>query len=154
MNLKKHRGFIYTIIYYLIGLLTSYIVYLIFGWTYIHSPGFHHLTFIFFLIGSIIWSMANIITLIKRKSRFHKESLFVHSIVFGVITIMILIVLNSEPQTKKTNNSRLNSITMTNKRDTSLLISDRNDTIYFKIKDSIYIDRMKDSLFMNSIMNE
>jgi len=98
--------------------------------------------------------MANIITLIKRKSRFHKESLFVHSIVFGVITIMILIVLNSEPQTKKTNNSRLNSITMTNKRDTSLLISDRNDTIYFKIKDSIYIDRMKDSLFMNSIMNE
>ena len=98
--------------------------------------------------------MANIIILIKRKSRFHIESLFVHSIVFGVITIMILIALNNEPQTKETSKSKLNSITMTNKKDTSLLISDKNDTIYLKIKDSIYIDRMKDSLFMDSIMNK
>lgn len=143
MKLSNHKGLIYTVAYYLIGLLISYIVYLIFGWEYIHVPGIHHLTFVLFLIGGLIWGVINIILIFKRKKQFYKESLVVHSIIFGGLIIWILIAFRivgtPEQNFEKENNS---SMTLINKNDTSLLINGMNDTIYFKIKDSIYIDKL------------
>lgn len=143
MKLSNHKGLVFTLSYYLIGLLISYIVYLIFGWEYIHAPGFHHLTFILFLIGGLVWSFIDIILLFKRKKRFYKESLIVHSIILGVLFVWIIIAfLIVETPKQKINMDDKSSITLINKKDSSLLINELNDTLYLKIKDSIYIDKM------------
>jgi hypothetical protein len=143
MKLSNHKGLVFTLSYYLIGLLISYIVYLIFGWEYIHAPGFHHLTFILFLIGGLIWSFIDIIQLFRRKKRFYKESLIVHSIILGVLIIWIIIAfIIVETPKQNINMDDKSSITLINKKDTSLLINELNDTLYLKIKDSIYIDKM------------
>ena len=143
MKLRNHKGLVFTISYYLIGLLISYIVYLVFGWEYIHAPGFHHLTFILFLIGGLIWGFINAILLFKRKEQFYKESLIVHSIIFGVLIIWFIIVfvfVETPKQELKMDDK--SSMTLINKKDTSLLINELNDTLYLEIKDSIYIDKM------------
>lgn len=143
MKLTKHKGFVFTILYYLISFLISYVIYLIFGWEYIHAPGFHHLTFLLFLIGGLLWSIFNIILFFKRKDLFYKESLIVHSIIFGGLIIWFLIafiIVEIPKQELKIENK--SSITLINKIDTSLLKNEMNDTLYLKIKDSIYVDKM------------
>jgi hypothetical protein len=135
MKLQDHKGYIFTILYYLSALIVSYIVFLIFGWEYIHAPGFHHLTFLLFLIGGMVWSIFNIIQLFRRKGSFYKESLIVH------VIILIAFIMVEYPK-QEPNTSSGNSITLINSKDTSLLINEMNDTIYLQIKDSIYIDKM------------
>jgi hypothetical protein len=143
MKLSDHKGLIYTILYYLIGLLTSYIIYLIFGWEYIHSPGFHHLTFLLFLIIGFIWSLINIILFFKKKASFYKESLIVHSVIFGGILIWIIAAFISvESSMQNPTEENANSMILINRNDTSLLINEKKDTIYLKVNDSIYIDNL------------
>ena len=143
MRLRDHKGYIFTLSYYLISLIVSYIVFLIFGWEYIHSPGFHHLTFLLFLIGGLVWSIFNIIQLFRRKGSFYKESLIVHAIIFTGLTIWFLIAfIMVEYPKQEPNISSGNSITLKKSTDTSLLINELNDTIFLQIKDSIYIDKM------------
>jgi len=143
MKLSDHKGLIYTILYYLIGLLTSYIIYLIFGWEYIHSPGFHHLTFLLFLIGGFIWSLINIILFFKKKASFYKESLIVHSVIFGGILIWIIAAFISvESSMQNPTEENANSMILINRNDTSLLINEKKDTIYLKVNDSVYIDNL------------
>jgi hypothetical protein len=155
MKFRDHKGYFYTIIYYLFGFLLSYIIYLIFGWEYMHAPGLHHLTFILFLIGGIIWSLFDLILLIRKKAKFYKESLIVHSTIMVALIIWIFTAyFMVEIPNIKHDDVRNNSITLTKRNDTSISISAKNDTIYLKIKDSIYVDRMKDSILMDSIMNK
>jgi len=143
MKLQNHKGYIFTILYYLSALIVSYIVFLIFGWEYIHAPGFHHLTFLLFLIGGMVWSIFNIIQLFRRKGSFYKESLIVHVIIFtGLIIWFLIAFIMVEYPKQEPNISSENSITLINLKDTSLLINEMNDTIYLQIKDSIYIDKM------------
>jgi hypothetical protein len=143
MKLQDHKGYIFTILYYLSALIVSYIVFLIFGWEYIHAPGFHHLTFLLFLIGGMVWSIFNIIQLFRRKGSFYKESLIVHVIIFtGLIIWFLIAFIMVEYPKQEPNTSSGNSITLINSKDTSLLINEMNDTIYLQIKDSIYIDKM------------
>lgn len=147
MKLRDHKGLIFTILYYLLGLLTSYIIYLIFGWEYMHSPGFHHLTFLLFLIGGFIWSFIDIILFFKKKASFYKESLIVHSVIFGGLLIWIIaafIIVEFPMQDQKEENA--NSMILINRNDTSLLIDEKKDTIYLKINDSIYIDKLNKEL--------
>lgn len=117
--LSKHKGIVVTIVYYLFALLISYIVYLIFGWEYIHAPGFHHLTFILFLFGGLIWWIINIILFFIKKRVFYKQSMISHSVVFaGLISSILLIVKTAEP----TNDENMSAMTLTNKNDTSFLM--------------------------------
>jgi hypothetical protein len=144
MRLRDHKGYIFTISYYLIGLISSYIVYLIFGWEYIHAPGFHHLTFLLFIIGGIVWSIIDIIQLFRKKGSFYKESIIVHLVLFtGLILWFLVAFIMVENPKQEPNNGNGNSVTLINSKDTSLLINEMNDTIYLEIKDSVYIDKMK-----------
>jgi hypothetical protein len=142
MRLQDHKGYLFTLSYYILALIVSYIVFLIFGWEYIHAPGFHHLTFLLFLIGGIVWSIINIIQLFRKKGSFYKESLIVHLVLFiGLIIWVIVAFIIVEYPKNEPNNSNSKSISLINSKDTSLLINEMNDTIYLQIKDSIYIDK-------------
>ncbi len=89
---RDHKGYVFTVFYYLLGLIVSWIVLLIFGWEYAHAPGLHHFTFLLFLISGFLWSIIDIIQLSRRKGSFYKESLIVHLLLFAGFIIWFLTV--------------------------------------------------------------
>ncbi len=140
----KNKGLIYTVLYYLIGLFISYIIYLIYGWEYIHAPGYHHMTFILFLFGGVFWSLVNIIQIAKTKKRIHKQSLLIHGLIIGgIVSVLITTVKLSNIENHELNTNKDNSFATISKQDSSIIIVEKNDTIYWKIKDSVLIDKMK-----------
>ena len=145
MNYKKHIGLLLTVSYYIVGLIVSYIVYLIYGWTYMHAPGRHHLIFVLFLIGGLFWSFYNIKQVISTKSAFHKESLLVHALVIGGLVSLFIVSVFGFNTARMDNpiEGEKSSVTI-HKTDSTALVVNGNDTLFWKVGDHIIIDRMKE----------
>ncbi len=144
MNIKKYKGLVYALTYYLIAFLISIIVYLLYGWTYIHGPGLHHLTFILFLFGGFIWNIYSAFKYFQNRHRFYKQLMSIHSLVVGGIIIVFLVAYfqnnNYEPVNFMENDMK--SISIINKQDTSICINEKGDTIFLRIRDRVLIDEI------------
>jgi hypothetical protein len=144
MNIKMYKGLIFALTYYLIAILISYVVYLKYGWTYIHAPGLHHLTFIFFLLGGFIWNIYCVFKYFQNRQKFHKQLMLIHSLVFGGIITVFLIAYfqNNKHEPVNLMENDMKSISIINKQDTSICITEKGDTIFLKIRDSVLIDEI------------
>jgi len=75
------KGFLY----YALGTILTWLVYIIFGWEYRHAPGLFHIVAFLFLLGGAIWTLYYfVLLLIRNKSKIN----------FGVLTIHLIVILS------------------------------------------------------------
>ena len=81
--------------YYTIALGAYYITYAIFGWEYMHGPGFHHLIAFIFLICAFAWTVHKFILILLGKTQHINYGLFtVHVILLSSIILFLAIDSN------------------------------------------------------------
>lgn len=79
------KGLIKGIAYYVIGFISAYITYLLFGWEYKHAPALYHLVAGAFLLVGAVWSFYYFVLLLTG---------FRAKVNFGLLTVHITVILS------------------------------------------------------------
>ena len=83
------KGVYSCLLFYGIGYGLASVLYLIFGYTYIHAPGIHHITILLTLIIGLSWLLVNIYALIKDKNAVLKDHIIANSIILFISLVYL-----------------------------------------------------------------
>jgi len=136
-------GLLKTLAYYLGGFILARVTYLIFGWEYIHAPGLHHVIGFLFLLGGAAWLIYSIwLLLVGKKERINYGAVTVHLI--AIIAVVGFIAFTVKQENKKSIQTDPSEILIidTKSPDKSIITNGTGDTVYFKKRDSVLIDKI------------
>jgi asparagine N-glycosylation enzyme membrane subunit Stt3 len=84
------KGLKRAILYYLVGLLVSFVAHQVFGWSYFYIPPKSFLIILIVLIVGLPWAIINLTSLLNHAERPRAfGELLVHSIVFSIFIILL-----------------------------------------------------------------
>jgi hypothetical protein len=146
---KFNKGVLNALLYYCGGLILAYTVYLIFGWQYMHAPGWHHIIGFLFLVGGGVFLVRDIIFLVfGKRDKVDFGFLLINGIVLAAIIIYVIIdIARDNVAEYKQEPKDIITITTKDSSGFSSLIDGNGDTLYLRNDDSVLIDRIsKDSI--------
>lgn len=151
MKLKSKfvKGLMKGLLYYASGSILVYVVYLIFGWEYIHAPGFHHIIGFLFFVGGVVFLLRNLVFLVAGK----REKIDFGFLLINVITLASVIIYfsvdirNSNVADEyKTDPKDIITINTRDSAGASSMVNGNGDTLYLRNDDSVLINKIsKDS---------
>ena len=146
MTTQFSKGVFRAAIYYAIAFALTWLTYQIWGHTYIHGPGLHHLIGFLALVVGAIWIVVGVIRLLlNTQDKRNIGSLIVNVVVVTSIVTYFIIDINretaSEPTTNEADIITINQDTSTN---SSSIVDGLGDTILLKVGDSTIIDKTKE----------
>ncbi len=146
MKTNFTKGLLIGLIYYAIGVVAAWLTYIIFGWTYRHAPGFHHIVAILFLLGGAGWTLYYLVLLLTGlKSRVNFGILAIHIFVIIAVVLYVIIDIRGEDVTEyKTDPADIITINKDKLTNTSSIVNGNGDTLYSMKNDSVLIDKIKD----------
>jgi hypothetical protein len=138
---KFIKGVLNGLLYYGGGFMLAYTAYLIFGWEYIHAPGFHHIIGFLFLVGGVVFLLRDLVFLVAgKRDKVDFGFLLVNGIVLSAIIIYLIIDVNKNNVTEYKQDPK--DIITIKKRDSfgfSSITNGNGDTLYFRNDDSVFI---------------
>lgn len=146
MTTQFSKGLIRAVIYYAVAFSLTWLTYQIWGHTYIHGPGLHHLIGFLALVGGAIWIIVGVIKLLLNKqNKRNIGSLIINVIVVTSVVTYFMFDINRETASETTTNKAdiitINQDTSTN---SSSIVDGLGDTILLKVGDSTIIDKTKE----------
>ena len=136
------KGIRKALIYYAIGFSLAGLVYLIFGHPYIHAPGLHHIVMFLTLIIGAIWALAEFI-LVWPKLRSQATVGFVITIFAVIAGFVAYIAMDINRYNKSVESRDEPKLSLEVVGDETTIYYGAN-IIYYKHKDSVYLDFTKD----------
>ena len=140
------KGIIKATIFYANAVFLTWLIYQIFGHTYIHGPGLHHVLGFLALAGGSIWMIIGIVRLIlNKRNKQNIGSLIVNIVVVSSITIYFIIEINKETVVdNSTNKADIITINKDSSTNSSSIVNGLGDTLYLKVGDSVIIDKTRE----------
>lgn len=131
-------------LYYAIAAITSWISYLIFGWSYKHGPAVYHLVLFLFLLGGLSWTIYYAaLFLVGPRNKINYGILTIHLIILLIVLVSLILMIYSSDETDNTTTNPKDIITIT-KNDTTkdiITIDGNGDTVYLQKEDSVYLNK-------------
>ena len=138
------KGILKTLIFYGTGLGLTGLTYLIFGPGYAHGPGLYIIIpFLTLLIG-LFWTSTTIFNYFFKNKSDERKGLIYSQLTVITIFIGTIFYIRSQSELTENNTDNRYEIVAADKNDTTSVIYN-GETIYLKVKDSVYFDR-RDSL--------
>lgn len=146
MTTAFSKGLIRAIVYYAVAFSLTWLTYLIFGHSYIHGPGLHHLIGFLAWVGGAIWIVIGLIRLLlNRHDRRNLGSLIVNVVAISSIVICFVIDINLEEVAEApSNKADIITINRDTNMNSSSIVDGLGDTILLKVGDSTIIDKTKE----------
>ena len=144
MKSKFKKGLITGLLFYAVGFISAWSAYLIFGWSYKHAPGLHHIIGLLFLLGGAMWTLFYLILILTGlRSKVNFGILTIHLLAIFSFVLFLFIDIRKEDEYKtETAPADLITINKDEKRNASWVINAGGDTLYSKIHDSVLIDKL------------
>ena len=127
------------------GAAAAWITYIIFGWDYMHAPGFHHFVAVLFLLGGAGWTLYYIVLILTGlESKVNFGLLTVHGITISTVILCLFISIRSEDVNEiKTDPADIITISKNQATNISSIVNGKGDTLYSVSGDSVLIDKLK-----------
>jgi uncharacterized membrane protein (DUF485 family) len=138
-NISMNKGFLKSILYYLIGLGLAGLSYLTIGHEYVHGPGLHHIIILLTFIVGLLWLIGATIKYFSGKRTENLRSIIFSNLVMSLGFILFMVYVINDA----TDNSELE------KNAEKIVIEESGDTtamyhggspVYIKVKDSVLIN--------------
>jgi hypothetical protein len=139
---KLNKGVLNRLLFYGGGFILAYTVYLIFGWDYIHAPGFHHIIGLLFLVGGVVFLLRDLVFLVAgKRDKVDFGFLLINGIILASILVYLFIEANGNNVTETKQDAKdIITITTRDSSGFSSLIDGNEDTLYLRNDVSVLID--------------
>jgi hypothetical protein len=148
LNVEFRKGITKALLYYCIAFALTALTYIASGREYIHGPGFTHIVGFLFIVAGAIWLISNVVSLyITPHNKAILGSLLMHLLVVGCFVVYIGWILFQINNPGKKIQPESEYLGISNTGDTIVVATEKGDTTYFQIRDSVYKNHYKrDSL--------
>ena len=134
------RQIIFSILYYLIGFLITWIVYKLSGTPYAHGPNLFHLVGLVVLLGGLVWLLKAIASLFTKDKQF--GTLLVHTLVLGGIVISFILEISKDSDVDISDPESIITIHKDTVTNSASIVNGNGDTLYLKRGESVLIDKV------------
>lgn len=86
-------GIINTLIFYVFGFSSAWVIYLIFGHPYIHAPGLHHIAILLTFLLGLIWAVISTIIYFAKNKTEKLKGIIITNLVLVIGFIIFMTVL-------------------------------------------------------------
>jgi hypothetical protein len=133
-------------IYYAVAFTLTWLTYQIWGHTYIHGPGLHHLIGFLALAGGAIWIVKGLVRLLlKKQDKQNLGFLIVNVVVVASVVTYFIIDIHSETVVEApTNKADIITIHRDTIMNSSSIVDGFGDTILLKLGDSTVIGKTEE----------
>jgi len=140
------KGLIRAAIYYAVALALTLLTYQIWGYTYIHGPGLHHLMGLLALVGGAIWIVKGLVRLLlNKRDKQNLGALIVNVVVVASVVTYFIIDIHSESAVEApTNKADIITINRDTIMNSASIVDGFGDTILLKVGDSTVIDKTEE----------
>jgi uncharacterized membrane protein (DUF485 family) len=134
-----NKGFLKSILYYLIGLGLAGLSYLTVGHEYIHGPGLHHLIILLTFFAGFLWLIVAAIQYFTGQRTGNLKGIILTNLVmsFGFILFMGYIIRDATDNSEFEENA--DKITIVESGDTTTMYHGASP-VYWKVKDSVLLN--------------
>jgi hypothetical protein len=138
------QGITKTLIFYGIGLATTWLTYIVFGQGYAHGPGLYIVIPILTILIGLFWTGSTIFDYYFKNKTDKRKGIILTNIIVFVLFVLTIFYIRHQSRKDYADFSPQDQLTTSQYGD-STLIEYNGTLVYLKIKDSVYVDK-QDSL--------
>jgi|SRR5690606_964929 len=138
------QGITKTLIFYGIGLATTWLAYIIFGPGYAHGPGLYLVIPLLTILIGLFWTGSTIFDYYFKTKTDKRKGIIMTNIVVFILFMLTIFYIRHQSRKDFADYSQQDELTTSQYGD-STLIEYNGTLIYLRIRDSVYLDK-QDSL--------